>query len=94
MGHLPPVQTTFDGPLVAAIAAAVDAEDPGARLLPYLLPASTDAKAFSASASGTSASRRCGCRRTWTSPRCSTASTSGCRWTRYGSAAGSCTACC
>ena len=44
---MPAVQTTFDGPLVAAIAAAVDAEDPGARLLPYLLPASTDAKAFS-----------------------------------------------
>ena len=43
---LPPVQTGFDGPLVAAMAAAVAAEDPGARLLPYLLPASTDAKSF------------------------------------------------
>ena len=43
---LPPVGTTFDGPLVDAIAAAVAAEDPGARVLPYLLPASTDAKAF------------------------------------------------
>ena len=45
---MPAVATAFDGPLVDAIAAAVDAEDPGARLLPYLLPASTDAKAFSA----------------------------------------------
>ena len=42
----PAVQTTFDGPLVAAMGAAVDAEDPGARLLPYMLPAATDAKAF------------------------------------------------
>lgn len=43
---LPAVQTTFDGHLVAAMAAAVDAEDPGARLLPYLMPAGTDAKSF------------------------------------------------
>jgi acetylornithine deacetylase/succinyl-diaminopimelate desuccinylase-like protein len=43
---LPPVRTTFDGRLVEAMAAAVDAEDPGARLLPYLLPAATDAKSF------------------------------------------------
>ena len=42
----PAVQTTFDGPLVAAMGAAIDAEDPGARLLPYMLPAATDAKAF------------------------------------------------
>jgi acetylornithine deacetylase/succinyl-diaminopimelate desuccinylase-like protein len=45
---MPAVATAFEGPLVDAIAAAVDAEDPGARVLPYLLPASTDAKAFSA----------------------------------------------
>jgi len=43
---LPPVRTTFDGALVDAMAAAVGAEDPGARLLPYLLPAATDAKSF------------------------------------------------
>jgi acetylornithine deacetylase/succinyl-diaminopimelate desuccinylase-like protein len=43
---LPPVHTPFDGPLVAAMAGAVAAEDPGARLLPYLLAASTDAKSF------------------------------------------------
>jgi acetylornithine deacetylase/succinyl-diaminopimelate desuccinylase-like protein len=43
---LPPVATSFDGALVAAMAAAVAAEDPGARLLPYLMPASTDAKSF------------------------------------------------
>jgi acetylornithine deacetylase/succinyl-diaminopimelate desuccinylase-like protein len=45
---MPAVATPFAGPLADAIAAAVDAEDPGARVLPYLLPASTDAKAFSA----------------------------------------------
>ena len=43
---LPPVQTTFDGRLVNAMAAAITAEDPGARLLPYLLSAGTDAKSF------------------------------------------------
>jgi acetylornithine deacetylase/succinyl-diaminopimelate desuccinylase-like protein len=43
---LPPVQTTFDGALVDAMAAAIGAEDPGARLLPYMLSASTDAKSF------------------------------------------------
>jgi acetylornithine deacetylase/succinyl-diaminopimelate desuccinylase-like protein len=43
---LPPVQTTFGGPLVDAMAAAIAAEDPGARVLPYLLPAATDAKSF------------------------------------------------
>lgn len=44
---LPPVQTTFDGALVDAMAVAIGAEDPGARLLPYMLSASTDAKSFS-----------------------------------------------
>jgi acetylornithine deacetylase/succinyl-diaminopimelate desuccinylase-like protein len=44
---MPPVRTTFDGALVDAMSAAVIAEDPGARLLPYLLPAGTDAKSFS-----------------------------------------------
>jgi acetylornithine deacetylase/succinyl-diaminopimelate desuccinylase-like protein len=41
-----PVQTTFDGPLVDSMTAAILAEDPDARVLPYLLPAGTDAKAF------------------------------------------------
>jgi acetylornithine deacetylase/succinyl-diaminopimelate desuccinylase-like protein len=43
---LPPVRTSFDGPLVDAMAAAVGAEDPGARLLPYMMSAGTDAKPF------------------------------------------------
>src|SRR5262249_47016803 len=43
---LPALQTSFDGPLVDAIAMAVEAEDPGAVVLPYLMPASTDAKSF------------------------------------------------
>jgi acetylornithine deacetylase/succinyl-diaminopimelate desuccinylase-like protein len=45
---LAPVQTSFDGPLVAHMAAAISAEDPGARLLPYMLSAGTDAKSFQA----------------------------------------------
>jgi acetylornithine deacetylase/succinyl-diaminopimelate desuccinylase-like protein len=45
--HLPPLQTTFDGPLVEAMTAALQAEDPGARTVPYMLSGGTDAKAFS-----------------------------------------------
>ncbi|HEY7224051.1 MAG TPA: M20/M25/M40 family metallo-hydrolase [Micromonosporaceae bacterium] len=44
--RLPPVQTSFDGPLVAAMTAALRAEDPGARPLPYMLSGGTDAKSF------------------------------------------------
>lgn len=44
--HLPSWETAFDGPIVGAMTSAISAEDPGARLLPYLLPAATDAKAF------------------------------------------------
>lgn len=44
--ELPPVETTFDGPIVDAMSAAITAEDPGARTLPYMLSAGTDAKAF------------------------------------------------
>jgi acetylornithine deacetylase/succinyl-diaminopimelate desuccinylase-like protein len=43
----PAVETTFDGPLVDAMAAALRAEDPGARAVPYMLSGGTDAKAFS-----------------------------------------------
>jgi acetylornithine deacetylase/succinyl-diaminopimelate desuccinylase-like protein len=44
--NLPPVQTTFDGALVEAMAAALRAEDPGASAVPYMLSGGTDAKAF------------------------------------------------
>jgi acetylornithine deacetylase/succinyl-diaminopimelate desuccinylase-like protein len=43
---LPAVQTSFDGSLVDSMTAAIYAEDAGARVLPYLVPASTDAKSF------------------------------------------------
>lgn len=43
---LPPVQTTFDGALVDHMALAIAAEDPGARVLPYMLSGGTDAKSF------------------------------------------------
>lgn len=42
----PPLETTFDGALVEAMAAALRAEDAGARPVPYLLSGGTDAKAF------------------------------------------------
>lgn len=44
--HQPPVETTFDGDLVAAMNAAILQEDPGARTVPYMLFGGTDAKAF------------------------------------------------
>ena len=40
------LETTFDGPLVDAMAAALRAADPGARALPYMLSGGTDAKSF------------------------------------------------
>jgi acetylornithine deacetylase/succinyl-diaminopimelate desuccinylase-like protein len=43
----PSVETSFDGSLVDAMAAALRAEDPGARAVPYMLSGGTDAKAFS-----------------------------------------------
>jgi acetylornithine deacetylase/succinyl-diaminopimelate desuccinylase-like protein len=43
---LPPVETTFDGALVDAMTASIVAEDPGARVLPYMLSGGTDAKSF------------------------------------------------
>jgi acetylornithine deacetylase/succinyl-diaminopimelate desuccinylase-like protein len=42
----PAVETTFDGPLVDAMATALRAEDPGARAVPYMLSGGTDAKAW------------------------------------------------
>ncbi len=44
--RLPPITTTFDGPLVEAMKASLLAEDPGARAVPYMLSGGTDAKAF------------------------------------------------
>jgi acetylornithine deacetylase/succinyl-diaminopimelate desuccinylase-like protein len=43
---LPPLETSFDGPLVEAMAAALRTEDPGARTVPYMLSGGTDAKHF------------------------------------------------
>ena len=42
----PPLETSFDGALVDAMAAALRAEDPGARAVPYMLSGGTDAKAW------------------------------------------------
>ncbi|MEU6369761.1 M20/M25/M40 family metallo-hydrolase [Streptomyces sp. NPDC046931] len=40
------VETTFDGALVEAMQSALLAEDPGAKAIPYMLSAGTDAKSF------------------------------------------------
>jgi acetylornithine deacetylase/succinyl-diaminopimelate desuccinylase-like protein len=42
----PALETGFDGALVDAMAAALRAEDAGARAIPYMLSGGTDAKAF------------------------------------------------
>ncbi|TQS47043.1 M20/M25/M40 family metallo-hydrolase [Cryptosporangium phraense] len=44
--HLPSWSSPFDAPVVERMGAALAFEDPGARVLPYLLPAATDGKAF------------------------------------------------
>lgn len=41
------LETTFDGPSIDAMAAALRAEDPCARAVPYMLSGGTDGKAFS-----------------------------------------------
>jgi acetylornithine deacetylase/succinyl-diaminopimelate desuccinylase-like protein len=41
------LETTFDGALVDAMVAALQAEDPGSRAVPYCLSAGTDNKSFS-----------------------------------------------
>jgi len=44
--HQPALETSFDGPLVDAMTAALKATDPGARTVPYMLSGGTDAKSF------------------------------------------------
>jgi acetylornithine deacetylase/succinyl-diaminopimelate desuccinylase-like protein len=44
--ELPALETAFDGDLVDAMTAALKAEDPDARTVPYMLSGGTDAKAF------------------------------------------------
>ena len=43
----PAVETTFDGDLVAAMTSSLTAEDPGAAVVPFMMSAGTDAKAWS-----------------------------------------------
>ena len=45
--HQVALETTFDGPTIDVMAAALRAEDPSARAVPYMLFGGTDAKAFS-----------------------------------------------
>ncbi|SHG27938.1 M20/M25/M40 family metallo-hydrolase [Streptoalloteichus hindustanus] len=46
VANLPAVETTFDGALVDTMHASILAEDPAAKLVPYMLSGGTDAKAF------------------------------------------------
>nr|BFE50240.1 hypothetical protein GCM10017745_36670 [Saccharothrix mutabilis subsp. capreolus] len=55
---LPPVETTFDGALVDAMTASITAEDPGARVLPYMLSGGRMPSRSSSWGFGTSGSRR------------------------------------
>jgi len=47
INHDVALEASYDVPLVDAMRVAIDAEDPGAMVAPYLLSAGTDAKAFS-----------------------------------------------
>lgn len=47
INHDVSVETTFDGPMVDAMAAAIHSEDPNGVPVPYLMSGGTDAKAFS-----------------------------------------------
>jgi acetylornithine deacetylase/succinyl-diaminopimelate desuccinylase-like protein len=47
INHDVAMEAPFDVPLVEAMSRAIDAEDPGAVVAPYILSAGTDAKAFS-----------------------------------------------
>jgi acetylornithine deacetylase/succinyl-diaminopimelate desuccinylase-like protein len=47
MQRQPGLETTFDGPLVDAMAAALRHADPGAKAVPYMLSGGTDAKGLS-----------------------------------------------
>lgn len=47
IAHDVALETPFSGPTIDAMAAALDAEDPGAVAIPYMLSGGTDAKAFS-----------------------------------------------
>lgn len=44
---LPPVETKFEGRIVDVMAQSLVAEDPGAKVLPYMMSGGTDAKSFS-----------------------------------------------
>ena len=46
ISDLPPVETPFDVPLTDAMLAALRAEDPTAKTIPYMLSGGTDAKSF------------------------------------------------
>jgi len=46
INHQPSVETEFSGALVEAMQVCLEAEDPGARAVPYLSPAGTDGKAW------------------------------------------------
>ena len=89
------VETTFDGPLVDAMVAALKAEDPDAHPVPvpderrHRREVVLDARHALLRLLPAAAARR-----TSTSRRCSTASTSGCRSSRCSSASGCSTGCC
>ena len=76
------LETTFDGALVDAMQTALEAEDPIARAVPYMLSGGTDAKSFDDLGircfgfAPLQAAAGAGLRRA-----CSTAWTSGCRST-------------
>ena len=88
VSHQQPWETPYDGDLVDTMTRSLLAEDPRARVAPYLLSAGTDAKHFPRSVCAATGSPVDAAGTTSTSPRCSTASTSGCRSTHWPSGRG------
>ena len=71
------VETTPDGALYEAMTSALVAEDPGAQVSPTACPRVPTPSPSAGWACGALVSRPFNCRRTWTFPECSTASTKG-----------------
>ncbi|WP_336275832.1 M20/M25/M40 family metallo-hydrolase [Nocardioides sp. B-3] len=91
LSHQQPRETPYEGDPVAAMTRSLLAEDPDAVVAPYLMSGGPTRSTSTSWGCAPTASRRSACPPTSTSPRSSTASTSGCRWTRWSSAPGSST---
>ena len=90
----PPLEVPFEGPLVEAMKDALTSEDAESVAVPYMLSGGTDNKAFARLGIAGYGFSPLDFPPIWTSRRCSTGSTNGCRWSPWSSAPGCSTGCC